>query len=66
VDHSHSPLRAQAIRELLELIEALDRRVPQIARAAEIAIARDAAALKARALARVLELEQTRTPAATH
>jgi hypothetical protein len=46
------------IRELLELIDALDRRVPQMQRAGEAAIARDAAALKARALKRIEELER--------
>ena len=45
------------IRHLLELIEALDRRVPLIQRAGEASIARDAAALKARALKRLKELE---------
>ena len=47
-----------AVRELLELVEALDRRVPQVQRAGEAAIARDAAALKARALKRIEELER--------
>ena len=46
------------VRELLELIAALDRRVPHVERAGEIAIARDAAALKAKALKRVAELER--------
>jgi hypothetical protein len=45
-----------SIRELLELIAALDRRVPHIQRAGEASIARDAAALKARALKRLAEL----------
>jgi len=45
------------VRDLLELITALDRRVPQIQRAGETAIARDAAALKARALKLIQELE---------
>jgi len=45
-----------SIRELLELIAALDRRVPHIQRAGEASIARDAAALKARALKRLEEL----------
>jgi len=45
------------IRQLLELIAALDRRVPHIQRAGEASIARDAAALKARALKRLKELE---------
>ena len=45
------------IRHLLELIAAIDRRVPHIQRAGEASIARDAAALKARALKRLKELE---------
>jgi hypothetical protein len=45
------------IRHLLELIAAIDRRVPHIQRAGEASIARDAAALKARALTRLKELE---------
>jgi hypothetical protein len=49
--------RTRAVRELLELIAALDRRVPQVERAGEAAIANDAAALKARALKRIEELE---------
>jgi hypothetical protein len=48
---------ARGIRELLELIAALDRRVPQVQRAGESSIAREAAALKARALKRIAELE---------
>ena len=47
-----------AARELLELIAALDRRVPHVERAGEASIARDAAALKARALKRIEELER--------
>ena len=47
----------EVVRRLLELIAALDRRVPQVQRAGEASIARDAAALKARALARIKELE---------
>jgi hypothetical protein len=46
------------VRELLELIAALDRRVPQMQRAGEASIARDAAALKSRALQRIEELER--------
>ena len=49
--------RSRLVRELVELVAALDRRVPQVQRAGEVAIARDAAALKARALARIEELE---------
>jgi len=49
---------SSAIRELLELVAALDRRVPHVRRAGEAAIARDASALKTRALQRVAELER--------
>ena len=49
---------AEVVRELLELIAALDRRVPQVQRAGEASIAHDAAALKARALKRIEELER--------
>ena len=47
-----------AVRHLRELIAALDRRVPQIERAGEVDIAHDTAALKARALERLAELER--------
>jgi hypothetical protein len=50
-------MRPRLVGDLLELIAALDRRVPQLHRAGEVAIARDAAALKARALKRLEELE---------
>jgi hypothetical protein len=53
--------RAEVVRELLELITALDRRVPQMLRAGEAAIASDAALLKARALKRLEELEHNPT-----
>ena len=43
-------------RELEELIAALDRRVPRVAQAGEAAIARDAAALRAKAISRLAEL----------
>jgi hypothetical protein len=49
---------SSAIRELQDLIEALDRRMPQVQRAGEVSIAREAAALKARALKRIEELER--------
>jgi hypothetical protein len=49
---------AEVVRELLELIAALDRRVPQVQRAGEASIARDAAALKAQALKRIEEIER--------
>jgi hypothetical protein len=54
--------RGVAIRHLRELIAALDRRVPQIERAGEIDIAHDTAALKAKALQRLSELERRNQP----
>jgi hypothetical protein len=51
----------EAVRELLELIAALDRRVPCVERAGEAAIARDAAELKRRAMKRIEELERDGT-----
>jgi hypothetical protein len=49
---------AQTVRELLELIAALDRRVPHVERVGEIAIAQAASALKREALKRIEELER--------
>jgi hypothetical protein len=43
-------------RELEELIAALDRRVPRVERAGEAAIARDAAALREKAVQRLARL----------
>jgi hypothetical protein len=43
-------------RELEELIAALDRRLPRVEQAGEAAIARDAAALRAKASNRLAEL----------
>jgi hypothetical protein len=48
----HAPL----VQHLLELVAALDRRMPQVMRAGEAAIARDAATLRQRALRRIEEL----------
>ena len=47
---------SEIARELEELIAALDRRVPRVERAGETAIARDAAALRAKAVDRLAEL----------
>ena len=47
----------QQIRHLRELIAALDKRVPRIERVGEANIARDAAALKKKALERLAVLE---------
>lgn len=49
--------RTRIVRELHELIAALDRRVPQVHRMGEVAIARAAAALRAEARKRIEELE---------
>ena len=47
----------EQIRHLREVVDALDRRVPQIERSGETQIARDAADLKAHALRRIAALE---------
>ncbi len=49
--------RRRLIPELRELIAALDRRVPQVERAGEVSIAREAAALRDKAVQRIAELE---------
>lgn len=51
---------SEAVRELLELIAALDRRVPRVERAGEADIARDAAELRSRAMQRIETLERER------
>ena len=51
----------QTIDHLAELVEAIDRRLPQVARAGETAIATAAAALRADALKRIAELEAETT-----
>jgi hypothetical protein len=45
-------------RELHELIAALDRRVPRVEQAGEAGIARDAAALREKAVQRLRELDE--------
>jgi hypothetical protein len=57
--------RAQTVRELYELIAALDRRVPQIERVGEISIAAAASALRVDALKRIQELERERPSASS-
>jgi hypothetical protein len=49
--------RLRTIRQLHELIAALDRRLPQVEREGEASIVRAAAALRAAALKRIEELE---------
>ena len=53
-------------RELHELIAALDRRVPHVERAGEAAIARDAAALREKAVQRLRELDEQEAAADLH
>lgn len=50
--------RRRLAQELRELIAALDRRVPRVERAGEASIAREAAALRARAIKRLQALER--------
>ena len=45
------------LEDLRELVAALDRRVPNLDRQGERAIARDAAALRAEAMSRIREIE---------
>jgi len=56
----------QLVRDLTELIEALDRRVPRIGRMGESSIVRDAAALRAKAVERLSELagQKAKSPVA--
>jgi hypothetical protein len=61
---SIEPTRVKTIRELRELIVALDRRMPRVERVGEVAIARDAAGLRTEALRRIEELERD-TPIAS-
>ena len=49
--------RTRTLRRLRELMAALDRRMPQIDDTGEIVIARDAAALRKKAMQRIAELE---------
>jgi hypothetical protein len=57
---THTVINAQDVtRELEELIAALDRRVPRVEQAGEAAIARDAAALRAKAVDRLAKLAAT-------
>jgi hypothetical protein len=54
--------KPERARELEDLIAALDRRVPRVERAGEAAIARDAAALRERAVDRLTKLAGKRRP----
>jgi len=52
-----APNTVRLLRELQELIDALDRRVPHIHSAGEPSIAEDAEALRSKAVKRIAELE---------
>ena len=56
VTHNHPVDPEELARELRELIEALDRRMPHAERAGEAAILRDASLLRAKAQKRLEEL----------
>ena len=56
------PDRARTLRELQELVSALDRRVPQVERAGEVAIASAAAVLRSEAVHRIAEIEAGSDP----
>lgn len=58
IEHAHDPRRQSMIEDLRELITALNRRVPRLEGTGEIGIARDAAALRDKALERIAELER--------
>ena len=57
-----SPSRLRIVRELYELIAALDRRVPQVERVGEVAIAKAASVLRDEALKRIDEIEREGLP----
>ena len=59
----HEDATRRSVRELEELIAALDRRLPQVERTGEVSIARAAAELKAEALKRIEDLERELAPA---
>ena len=62
---AEEPQGVKIIRELRELIVALDRRVPQVQRVGEVAIARAATGLRIEALRRIEELEREMTAASS-
>lgn len=55
-DQNRPSDRERVVKALRELVEALDRRVPQVERLGEVGIARDAAALRQEAAKRLAEL----------
>jgi hypothetical protein len=57
-NESEEETRLATLHELRELIAALDRRLPQVKRVGEVAIARTAAALRDEAARRIETLER--------
>lgn len=55
-DSNGMPDRSRVVAALRELVEALDKRVPQVERLGEIGIAREAAGLRQEAAKRIDEL----------
>jgi hypothetical protein len=64
-DVTTEPATGKIIRELRELIVALDRRMPQVERVGEVEIARVATGLRIEALRRIKELEREMAAATT-
>lgn len=58
MSHTTDADKNLVMRELQELIAALDRRVPHVERVGEAAIAKAATALRSEALRRIEELER--------
>jgi hypothetical protein len=56
----------RTIRDLYELIAALDRRVPHVERSGEASIARAAAALRVEAIKRIADLEREAATGLVH
>lgn len=53
---------ARTVQDLRELIEAIDRRLPQVERSGEAVIARAARVLRTEALSRIAEIEHQMCP----
>ena len=58
-EQAHEATRESMIEDLRELITALNRRVPRLERTGEVVIAREASALRDKALMRIAELERS-------
>lgn len=67
IEHTITEIdRARIVRELHELIVALDRRVPRVERVGELSIAKAAAELKREALTRIEDLERQALASSPH